>query len=148
MQNDFKQTTRHWFVRTLLNNGRNLWHCLGIIFSRGCALRSFLSTALTTSYIQAVKIWSFPFLTIRKNADRLSITKFPWNCRCGCISGWNFDSSEGWTNSGCSSITPWTVTAESGSCVVQHCGPNVTVFDANCTATWCNYSQGIARTIR
>jgi len=42
---------------------------------------------------------------------------------------------------------PCTVTDASLQCVMQYCDPNVTVLDAKRTATSCNRSHGIPKTI-
>jgi len=134
-------------TRTSSKRCKNSWYCCGIISSKGRSLRSFASIASLLSWRDALSIVSFPFLTVWKNETPLNMTIFPQNGCCCRICGLDIPPHWGYTASGGSHVTLFTVTGASWQVVVQFCDLEVTVFDANYTATSCNRIQGIPRTI-
>jgi hypothetical protein len=63
----------------LLNSGRNSWYCFGMTSCNGLSLRSFASIALLISYKEALRMVSFPYLTVRKNEAPFNIMILPRN---------------------------------------------------------------------
>ena len=122
--------------------GKNSWVYFGTIPSRSRSGWSFASLALSISMGDALNTICFPFVSVRKNEDLLSITIFPRNDRCRCICCSDMPSFWGQTGSGGSFVTHWMVRGISWERVVQYCDPNVSVFDANRTTLSWSCKQG------
>jgi len=131
----------------LFNSGKNSWYCPGTISSRGQSLRFIAPIALLISYIEALKIVCHPLFNVWKTKAPFSTMILPCNGLHGPVCGWNMSSGTGKTDSGCSSITSWTVTGASWQCIVQYSEPNMTVFDAMHPTTSYHCNNRISRTI-
>lgn len=119
---------------------------MGTISSNGHSFRTMAWIALLISYIDALHIVTFSFLTVQKNHALLRVTKLPENGLCGHICRSNIFPT-GYTGSKGSSVTPCTVTGTSWQCVVQYCKLNIMILDVKCTAPSCNHRHGIPQTI-
>jgi len=113
----------------------------------GHSLRSYALMAWLISYNDVLKIVSFPVLPVWKKQDSAKIYMYPANGHCGGSCGPNIPFPRGYTSSRHCSVTPWTVTGASRQYVVPYCEQHIIMFNAKCTAIWCNQSQGIPRSI-